>query len=93
MRREHKWSASRIASELRHHGAAVGRCTITRLLAQLRLNRRKSPNPAGENNRESRNLIADRPGHMVDIVMKKTDRLPDGGGWRVHGKNSIRLRR
>ncbi|GMA19375.1 hypothetical protein GCM10025862_13960 [Arsenicicoccus piscis] len=25
---------------------------------------------------------------MVHIDVKKTGRIPDGGGWRVHGKNS-----
>ncbi len=92
MRREHKWSASRIAFELRHDGTPVGRRTITRLLAQLGLNRRKFMDPTGENNREARRIIANRPGHMVHIDVKKTGRIPDGGGWRVHGKNSVKAK-
>jgi transposase len=35
MRREYKWSASRIAFELHQIGTPVSRRTITRLLAQL----------------------------------------------------------
>jgi len=88
MRREHKWSASRIAFELHQDGTPVGRRTITRLLAQLGLNRRKFIDPNGETNREPQKIIAERPGHMVHIDVKKTGRIPDGGGWRAHGKNS-----
>ena len=88
MRREHKWSASRIAFELHQNGTPVGRRTITRLLAQLGLNRRKFIDPNGETNREPQKIIAERPGHMVHIDVKKTGRIPDGGGWRAHGKNS-----
>ena len=87
MRREHKWSASRIAFELHQDGAPISRRTITRLLAQLGLNRRKFIDPNGETNREPQKIIAKRPGHMVHIDAKKTGRIPDGGGWRAHGKN------
>ncbi|WP_166352562.1 IS481 family transposase [Phytoactinopolyspora limicola] len=88
MRREHKWSASRIAFELHEDGTSVSRRTITRLLAQLGLNRRKFIDSNGETNREPQKIIAERPGHMVHIDVKKTGRIRDGGGWRVHGKNS-----
>lgn len=92
MRRQHKWSASRIAFELHQDGTPVSRRTITRLLAQLGLNRRKFIDPNGDTNREPRKIIAKRPGHMVHIDVKKTGRIPDGGGWRVHGKNSPEAR-
>ena len=88
MRREYKWSASRIAFELHQIGTPVSRRTITRLLAQLGLNRRRFIDPNGESNREPRKIIAKHPGHMVHIDVKKTGRIPDGGGWRVHGKGS-----
>lgn len=88
MRREHKWSASRIAFELSQEGAPVSRRTITRLLAQLGLNRRKFIDPNGETNREPQKILAKRPGHMVHLDVKKSGRIPEGGGWRVHGKNS-----
>ncbi len=28
------------------------------------------------------------PGHMVHVDVKKVGRIPDGGGWRVHGQGS-----
>ncbi|GAB2968788.1 IS481 family transposase [Amycolatopsis acidiphila] len=88
LRREHKWSASRIAFELHQAGTPVSRRTVTRLLAQLGLNRRRFIDPNGETNRESQRITAERPGHMVHLDVKKTGRIPDGGGWRVHGKGS-----
>jgi transposase InsO family protein len=92
MRREHKWSASRIAFELEQAGTPVSRRTITRLLAQLGLNRRKFIDPNGETNREPQSINAKRPGHMVHLDVKKVGRIPDGGGWRVHGKGSERAK-
>ncbi|MFB7669255.1 IS481 family transposase [Kitasatospora sp. NPDC056138] len=85
-RREHKWPASRIAFELEQAGTPVSRRTVTRLLAQLGLNQRKFIDPNGETNREPQRITAERPGHMVHIDVKKVGRIPDGGGWRVHGK-------
>lgn len=29
---------------------------------------------------------------MIHLDVKKTGRIPDGGGWRVHGKGSDRDR-
>ena len=35
----------------------------------------------------------DRPGELVHVDVKKQGRIPDGGGWRVHGRgNAARLR-
>src|SRR5919204_4860870 len=88
MRLVQRCRTSRIAFELHQIGTPVSRRTITRLLAQLGLNRRRFIDPNGESNREPRKIIAERPGHMVHIDVKKTGRIPDGGGWRVHGKGS-----
>ncbi len=92
MRREHKWSASRIAFELCQAGTPVSRRTVSRLLAQLGLNRRKFIDPNGESNREPQRITVKRPGHMVHLDVKKVGRIPDGGGWRVHGKDSEQAR-
>jgi transposase InsO family protein len=92
MRRERKWSASRIAFELEQDRAKAARRTITRLLAHLGLNRRSFIDPNGETNRIQRRITASRPGHMVHIDVKKVGRIPDGGGWRAHGRNSPEAR-
>lgn len=59
MRREHKWSASRIAFELEQNRVKIGRRTITRLLASLGLNRRSFIDPNGEINRAPQRIIAE----------------------------------
>ncbi|GAA3569325.1 hypothetical protein GCM10022222_61900 [Amycolatopsis ultiminotia] len=91
-RREHKWSASRIAFELNETGIGASRRTVTRLLAQLGLNERRFIDPDGDTNRAPRVTVAKRPGHMVHIDVKKVGRIPDGGGWRVHGRDSDQAR-
>jgi transposase InsO family protein len=88
MRRKYKWSSQRIAFELEAVGISISRRTISRLLVQLGLNRRQFIDPSGEPNRAPQPIIAARPGHMVHVDVKKVGRIPDGGGWRVHGRGS-----
>ena len=88
LRRTRKWSAARIAHELGADGITISVRTVSRHLAHLGLNRRRFLDPNGENNREPRRIIARWPGHMVHVDIKKVGRIPDGGGWRVHGRGS-----
>lgn len=87
-RREMKWSAARITHELAELGFAINRCTVTRHLARLGLSHRRFLDPTGENNRKPGTITARWPGHMVHLDVKKAGRVPDGGGWRIHGKGS-----
>ncbi|QHY96682.1 Integrase core domain protein [Streptomyces sp. S4.7] len=87
-RREHKWSAQRIADELADLGFTINRRTVTRHLTRLGLGRRKFIDPGGENNRKPGKITARWPGHMVHLDVKKVGRIPDGGGWRIHGRDS-----
>jgi transposase len=86
LRRERKWSASRIAFELRGGGVTISRRTVTRHLHHLGLNRRKFVDTSGETNRTPRTITAHRPGHMVHVDVKKVGRIPEGGGWRATAK-------
>jgi transposase len=88
MRREHKWSAARITFELAQESTRISRRTVTRLLGQLGLNHRRFLYPTGATNREPQRIVAERPGHMIHFDVKKVGRIPDGGGWRIHGKGS-----
>jgi transposase InsO family protein len=92
LRREHKWSASRIAFELGDEGVDISRRTVSRHLRCLGLHRRRFIDPTGASNRAPRRIIARRPGHMVHLDVKKVGRIPDGGGWRAHGRDSDRAR-
>lgn len=91
-RREQKWPASRITHELAEQGIKLNRRTVTRHLASVGLNRRRFIDPTGEPNRKPRKITARWPGHMVHLDVKKVARIPDGGGWRVHGRDSDQAR-
>jgi transposase len=88
LRRERKWSARRIRVELGNEGVTVSVRTVGRVLERLGLNRRKFLDPSGQDNRAPQKIVARWPGHMVHVDIKKVGRIPDGGGWRIHGKGS-----
>lgn len=92
LRREQKWSASRIAFGLRDEGIKVSRRTVSRHLLALGPNRRKFIDPNGSSNREPGKIIVRRPGHLVHIGVKKVSRIPDGGGWRARGRGADRAK-
>jgi transposase InsO family protein len=87
-RRKKKWSASRITHELAAQGIGLNRRTVTRHLTRLGLGHRRFLDPTGDSNREPGKITAHWPGHMVHLDVKKVGRIPDGGGWRVHGRDS-----
>ncbi|MBT2675869.1 IS481 family transposase [Streptomyces sp. ISL-14] len=86
--REHKWSVQRITDELVSIGFVINRRTVSRHLTRLGLGERRFIDPGGENNRKPGKIIARWPGHMVHLDVKKVGRIPDGGGWRIHGRDS-----
>lgn len=65
---------------------------MSRVLPQLGPNRRRFIDPHGEANRETQRIVAERPGHVVDVDVKKVGRIPDGGGCRAHGRDSPETR-
>jgi len=87
-RREHKWSARAIHLELTRRGHDVSLATVGRWLARLGISRRRDIDPDGSSNRTPGRIIARYPGHMVHLDVKKVGRIPDGGGWRAHGRGS-----
>jgi transposase len=91
-RRDQKWSAQRITHELAELGVTINRRTITRHLTRLGLGHRRFLDPSGESNRAPGTIHARWPGHMVHLDVKKVGRIPDGGGWRIHGRNSVQHR-
>jgi len=91
-RRDKKWSAQRIAHELVEVGFRLNRRTVTRHLDRLGLGRRRFLDPGGESNRKPGAIIACWPGHMAHLDVKKVGRIPDGGGWRINGRDSAQAR-
>lgn len=87
-RRELKWTARQIQRELQGHGHQVSLATIGRWLVRLGINPRRDLDPDGTINRVSGTITAKYPGHMLHLDVKKVGRIPDGGGWRAHGRGS-----
>lgn len=91
-RRERKWTTRQIARELATHGHTVSVATVGRWLVRLGINRRRDLDPDGSSNRVTGKITARFPGHMVHLDVKKVGRIPDGGGWRAHGRGSAQDR-
>ena len=91
-RRDQKWSAGRITHELVELGIRLNRRTVTRHLTRLGLGRRRFLDPCGDSNRAPGIIHARWPGHMAHLDVKKVGRIPDGGGWRIHGRGSAQHR-
>jgi transposase InsO family protein len=65
--------------------------TVHRVLCRRKLNRLAwLDRPTG---RVIRRIHTDRPGELVHIDVKKLGRIPDGGGWRAHGREAVRAGR
>ena len=88
LRRTRKWSARLIAVELTDQGHPVSVATVGRWLVRLGLNRRRWLDVDGEQLRQPGRITARYRGHMVHLDVKKVGRIPDGGGWRIHGRGS-----
>lgn len=91
--RDNKWSAHRITLELANQGVRISERTRGWWLARTGINHRRFLDPDGPaNRRPMKRIVARYPGHMVHLDVKKGGRIPDGGGWRAHGRGSEQAR-
>ena len=65
--------------------------TVSRILRRHEVPRLRRCDPmTGEVIRASKTTAVryerDRPGELVHMDVKKIGRIPDGGGWRAHGR-------
>ena len=90
LRRQTKHGPARLTSDLqRLHGITLAPATVHRVLVRRGLNRlRDLDPPTGEQLREVIRYEHDRVGDMVHVDVKKLGRIPEGGGWRMHGVGS-----
>ena len=89
LRQERKWSARRIHHHLHAEGHQLCLRTVGRWLHRAGISRLRNLTPAGEDLRQPPQKITARaPGHMVHLDVKEIGRIPEGGGWRAHGRNS-----
>jgi transposase-like protein len=77
-----KQGPARIGGQL-----GVPTSTVHRVLVRRGMNRLAwIDRPTG---RVIRRIHTDRPGELVHVDVKKLGRIPDGGGWRAHGRAEV----
>lgn len=85
------WGPHRIAALL-----GIARSTVGRVLARYGMPRLDHVDQAtGLPARKPRPVRyeAAAPGDLVHVDIKKLGKIPDGGGWRVHGRGSAQAKR
>jgi len=83
LRAEHRLGPARIAWRL-----AMAPSTVHRVLVRAGCSRLVwMDRPTGQ---VVRRIETSRPGELVNIDIKKLSRVPDGGGWRVIGRQAAR---
>lgn len=87
VRADKKWGAQRISAHLRdQYGVEVSGSTVHRTLQRHDVNRLSDlDRPDGGSKREVKRFDFPNPGDMIHVDVKKAGRIPDGGGWFVHG--------
>lgn len=88
-RREHRRGQDWLGPHL-----GVPARTVSRILRRHDLPRLCECDPlTGEIIRASKTTAVryerDRPGELVHMDVKKIGRIPDGGGWRAHGRRAV----
>jgi transposase InsO family protein len=76
-----RWGPARIAYLLRLNVSTVHRVLARYRLARLRWLDRST-------GRVIRRMESARPGDLVHVDVKKLGKIPDGGGWRFHGRSA-----
>ena len=82
LRRRHRWGADHIAHETGLAASTVQ--AILRANGMGRLDRGDRATAAEPVHRYQR----DRPGELIHVDIKKIAAIPDGGGWRLHGRGN-----
>ena len=85
LRRSRRWGPHRIAYAL-----DMPRSTVERVLKRHGLSRLDAIDPPTR--RIVRRYERARPGELLHVDVKKLGRIPDGGGWRIHGRATTTAR-
>ncbi len=82
LRTKRRWGADHIAHEL-----GIAASTVQNVLRQEGLGRLDRGDRATDREPVQR-YQHDRPGELVHVDVKKLSGIPEGGGWRVHGRGN-----
>ncbi|MDW3213864.1 MAG: IS481 family transposase [Ilumatobacteraceae bacterium] len=81
LRQQHRWGAAHIGFEVGRASSTVQKILIAEGLGRLDSGDRATKDSVVRYQR-------DRPGELVHVDVKKLAGIPDGGGWRIHGKGN-----
>jgi transposase InsO family protein len=79
LRRGRRWGPDRIAQQVGLAASTVARICRDAGLGRLNRGDRATGGPPQRYER-------DRPGELIHVDVKKIAAIPDGGGWRLHGR-------
>ena len=79
LRKQRRWGAAHIGHEVGRAGSTVQKILHAEGLGRLDSGDRATAEPIIRYQR-------DRPGELVHVDVKKIAGIPDGGGWRIHGR-------
>ena len=79
LRKQRRWGAAHIGHEVGRAGSTVQKILTAEGLGRLDSGDRATAEPV-------RRYQRDRPGELVHVDVKKLAGIPDGGGWRIHGR-------
>ena len=86
LRKQHRWGADHIAHETGLAASTVQNILRSAGLGRLDIGDRATAEPI-------RRYQRDRPGELIHVDVKKIAGIPDGGGWRFHGRGNAPARR
>lgn len=90
LRRDTKWGPNRISAHLRNEGITISAATVHRVLGRHGIARLSDIDPvSGTVMRQVNRYEHAAPGDMVHVDVKKLGKIPVGGGWWVHGRDSV----
>lgn len=81
LRRKRRWGADRIAHEVGIAASTAQNILRAEGLGRLDRGDRATAEPV-------RRYQRDRPGELIHVDVKKIAGIPDGGGWRIHGRGN-----
>jgi len=82
LRKKRRWGADHIA-----HETGLAASTVQAILRDAGLARLDRGDRA-TNTEPPRRYQRDRPGELIHVDIKKIAGIPDGGGWRIHGRSN-----
>jgi len=83
LRREHRWGAAHIGHEL-----GLASSTVQSILRAGGVGRLDRGDRATASKHRPHRYQWALPGQMIHVDIKKIAAVPDGGGWRVHGRGA-----